>query len=90
MKVKRLVCALLVLLMLASLIPASFAATSGPYNPSPNNPPQPAAGDSVHTHNWQFLKTVEEATCTSYGQVTEVCYDCGTIQTIYTNMLPHS
>ncbi len=39
MKVKRLLCALLVLLMLVSLIPAGFAATSVRYNPKPNPDP---------------------------------------------------
>ena len=105
MKAKRIISCILMLLMLASLIPAGFAATSGPYNPNPDPDPgnyvvpgdnsqQPAAGDngnsSAHTHNWQNLKTELEATCTSYGMATQVCYDCGATQTVYTNMLPHS
>ncbi|MBP5744663.1 MAG: peptidoglycan-binding protein, partial [Oscillospiraceae bacterium] len=105
MKAKRIISCILMLLMLASLIPAGFAATSGPYNPNPDPDPgnyvvpddnsqQPSAGDngnsSARTHNWQNLKTELEATCTSYGMATQVCYDCGATQTVYTNMLPHS
>ena len=106
MKAKRIISCILMLLMLASLMPAGFAATSGPYNPNPNPDPgnsyvvpddnsqQPSAGDngnsSAHTHNWQNLKTELEATCTSYGMATQACYDCGATQTVYTNMLPHS
>ena len=116
MKAKRIISCILMLLMLVSLMPAGFAATSEGdyyYNPGYNNsqqsatgvpgnsfvvqgdtPQQPSAGDSgsssVHTHNWQILDTIEEATCTSYGMATQVCYDCGATQTVYTNMLPHT
>ena len=116
MKAKRIISCILMLLMLVSLMPAGFAATSEGdyyYNPGYNNsqqsatgvpgnsfvvqgdtPQQPSAGDSgsssVHTHNWQLLDTIEEATCTSYGMATQVCYDCGATQTVYTNMLPHT
>ena len=31
-----------------------------------------------------------EATCTSYGMATQVCYDCGATRTVYTDMLPHT
>ena len=58
---KRLVCILLALLMVASLMPAGFAATSGRDSAAPGvvNPPSQGGSSSVHTHGWQFLKTVE-------------------------------
>ena len=76
MKAKRLVCALLVLVMLGSMIPAGFAATSsGPYNPTPAQPS--SGGTPVHTHSFGGWKTVKEPTCTEDGLMVSECSGCG-------------
>ena len=110
MKAKRIISCLLMLLMLASLMPAGFAEV-GDWDPTNNGvypdwqsatdqgqgttPAQPSQNNSGsssggHTHNWQLFETVREATCTQYGKIRMICYGCGELSEIYTEMIPHS
>ena len=58
-----------------------------PAQPSQNNSGSSSGG---HTHNWQLFETVREATCTQYGKIRMICYGCGELSEIYTEMIPHS
>ncbi len=58
-----------------------------PAQPSQNNSGSSSGG---HTHNWQFFETIREASCTEYGKYRQICYGCGDIQIIYSEMLPHT
>ena len=92
MKSKRFLALILSLLMLTAMLPSALAETNNTYDGTYNGPyeftqqgtvtpAQPSQGDTSgssggHTHNWHYLKMIEEATCTSYGMATQVCYDC--------------